>query len=167
MLLFYFVFHYSLQGVFIIWLFIPSTLLLLLLSWSLSYGVFYPFVCYFYGFCFPLLHTSLRGCVDISCCAVNSVCTTVVCSCRYIGDFFVAPNLFFSDMLLYPVPPRIYAHCPAVLASLPHFPTGYGPRWKPIRGDLGKRKWQGLESNQRPLTIYAGALNHWATESIR
>ena len=41
------------------------------------------------------------------------------------------------------------------------------PCWKPFRGDLGKRKRQGLESNQQPPTIYAGALNHWATESIR
>jgi len=54
--------------------------------------------------------------------------TTVVCSCRYIGGFFVAPNLFFSDTLLYPVPPPIHARCPAVLASPPRFPTGYGPR---------------------------------------
>ena len=52
MLLFYFVFHYSLQGVFIILLFIPSMWLLLLLLWSLSYGVFYPFVCYFMIFVF-------------------------------------------------------------------------------------------------------------------
>lgn len=50
MLLFYFVFHYSSQGVFIILLFISSMLLLLLLLWSLSYGVFYPFVCYFMVF---------------------------------------------------------------------------------------------------------------------
>ena len=28
------------------------------------------------------------------------------------------------------------------------------------RGDLVKRKRQGLESNQRPPTIYTGALNH-------
>jgi len=52
--------------------------------------------------------------------------TTVVCSCRYIGDFFVAPNLFFSDTLLDPVPPPIYARCPTVLASPPRFPTGRG-----------------------------------------
>ena len=40
------------------------------------------------------------------------------------------------------------------------------PCWKPVWGDLGKRKWQGLELNQQPPTIYISALNHWATELI-
>jgi len=78
--------------------------------------------------CQPNLGRGSDTSVDISCCAVNSVCTTVVCSCIYIGDFFVAPNLFFLYTLLDPVPPPIYARCPAVLTSPPRFPTGYGPR---------------------------------------
>jgi len=52
----------------------------------------------------------------------------VVCLCRYIGGFFAAPNLLFLHTLLYPVPPPIHTHCSFVLASPPHFPTGYGPR---------------------------------------
>jgi len=50
--------------------------------------------------CQAALHVSLEALVDILCCAVNSVRTTIVCSCRYIGDFFVAPNLSFDIRFL-------------------------------------------------------------------
>jgi len=60
-LLFYFVFHYSSQGVFIILLFIPFMLLLLLSSWSLSYGVFYPSACYMLYFLFSLVAHLVEG----------------------------------------------------------------------------------------------------------
>jgi len=39
-------------------------------------GCFIPLFVIFYFFCFLLLHTSLRGCVDICHCVVNLVCTT-------------------------------------------------------------------------------------------
>ena len=61
MLLFYFVFHYSSQGVFIILLFIPSALLLLLLLWSLSCGAFYPLVCYILFLLFSLVAHLVEG----------------------------------------------------------------------------------------------------------
>ena len=48
--------------------------------------------------------------------------------------------------------------------TLPNIPLVHfhpsPPCWKLVRGDLGKIKRQGLESNQQPMAIYAGALNH-------
>ena len=34
-----------------------------------------------------------------------------------------SPRFFFLDMLLHPVPPQIYAHCPCVLTSPPRSST--------------------------------------------
>ena len=50
-----------------------------------------------------------------------------ICMCRCVGGFFGTPTFFFFCMLLHPVPPQICAFCPFILASLPHFSTGYGP----------------------------------------
>jgi len=57
--------------------------------------------------------------VDISCC-----CSQLgVRHPLFVHGFFGAPIFSFLYTLLDPVPPPIYARCPAVLASPPRFPT--------------------------------------------
>ena len=123
MLLFYFVFHYSSQGVFIILLFIPSMLLLLLSSWSLSYGVFYPFVCYFMVFVSSCCAPHWGGVLTFSGVQPTQCMPLSICMCRYIGGFFGTPIFSFLYTLLDTVPPPIYTRLPSILASLPHFST--------------------------------------------
>ena len=103
-------------------------LLLLLSLWSLSYGVFYPFVCYFMIFVFSCCAPHWGGVLTFSGVWPTRCVPLSICMCRYIGGFFGAPIFSFLYMLLDTVLPPIYACLPSILVSPPRFSTVTGLR---------------------------------------